>query len=175
MEQIGVELFRTIQPNAMNREPPIAVMRRGEAEPDTSGESVGFAPPTQSGMPAPLVPVCGPDLDRVPWKRLVPGVQHFPLPLTPGAKGQLRLLKCAPGVALPEHDHSGSELTLVLRGAYRDNHGTYRAGDVADMAAGTGHAPVADDKEGCVCLIASEGKIRFKSFLAKIWQPFTGL
>lgn len=174
MEQIGVELFRSITPNAIDREPPIAVMRRAEADPDAR-EPRGFEPPTPSGMPAPLVPVCGPDLERVPWKRLAPGVQHFPLPLTPGARGQLRLLKVAAGTALPEHDHSGSELTLVLRGSYSDGTGTYKPGDVADMAAGTGHAPVADPTEGCVCLIASEGKIRFKSVLAKMWQPFTGL
>ena len=174
MEQIGVELFRSIEPGTMTREPPIAVMRRAETDADVC-EHAGFAPPTASGMPAPLVPVCGPDLDSLPWKRLAPGVQHYPLPLTPGAKGQLRLIKVAPGTALPEHDHSGSELTLVLRGSYRDATGTYKSGDVADMASGTGHAPVADATEGCVCLIASDGKIRFKSVLAKMWQPFTGL
>lgn len=174
MEQIGVELFRSIPPKSIDREPPIAVMRRAEADPETC-EHHGFEPPTISGMPAPLVPVCGPDLDQVAWKRLAPGVSHFPLPLTPGSKGQLRLLKVAPGTALPEHDHSGSELTLVLRGSYSDGTGTYKAGDVADMASGTAHAPVADATEGCVCLIASEGKIRFKSVLAKMWQPFTGL
>lgn len=174
MEEIGVQLFRSIKPSAMTREPPIAMMRRAEADSAPSGPSE-FAPPTAGGMPAPLVALAGSDLDGVPWKRLAPGVQHFPLPLTPGATGQLRLIKVAPGTVLPEHDHSGSELTLVLRGSYRDETGHYKTGDVADMAPGSGHGPIADPVEGCVCLIASEDKMRFKSVLAKLWQPFTGL
>lgn len=179
MEDIGIELFRGIVPAPIVREPPIAVMRRAQADPEseteTTGAMAGFLPVTKGGMPAPLVPVAGDDLDRVAWRRLAPGLQHFPIALTPGAIGQLRLIKVAPGKAMPEHGHGGSELTLVLRGSYRDATGEYKAGDVADLAAGSEHAPLAHAVEGCVCLIASDQKIRFKSVLARLWQPLTGL
>lgn len=180
MEDIGVQLFRSIKPAAMSREAPVAVMRRGQADFEPAPQrshapAEGFQGPTPGGVPAPLVALVGSDLDKIAWKRLGPGVQHHPLPLTPGAKGQLRLLKVAPGAKLPEHGHGGSELTLVLRGSYRDGSGHYKTGDVADMASDTEHSPVADANEGCVCLIASDEKIRFKSVLARLWQPFTGL
>lgn len=179
MEDIGVQLFRSIKPATLTREAPVAIVRRGQADPDIAAERAhspaAFQGPTPGGVPAPLVSLLGGDLDKIAWKRLAPGVQHHPLPLTPGAKGQLRLLKVAPGAMLPEHEHGGSELTLVLRGSYRDETGHYKAGDVADMAPGTEHSPVADANEGCVCLIASDEKIRFKSVLARLWQPFTGL
>lgn len=179
MEDIGVALFKSIKPASVTREAPLAVARRAEADvidqPGHHHATEGFQQPTAGGVPAPLVPMVGADLDNIPWKRLAPGVMHYPLELSPGVKGQLRLIKVAPGVALPEHDHGGSELTLVLRGSYRDETGNYSAGDVADMAPGKEHSPVADANEGCVCLIASEDKIRFKSVLARLWQPFTGL
>ena len=76
---------------------------------------------------------------------------------------------------MPEHGHGGSELTLVLRGAYSDRTGTYRVGDVADLGDSIEHQPIADAKDGCICLIASDKKIRFKSVLARLVQPFTGL
>ena len=55
MEEIGVQLFRSIQPSAITREPPIALMRRGEADADLY-ELASFEPPTAGGMPAPLPP-----------------------------------------------------------------------------------------------------------------------
>lgn len=174
MEDIGVELFRHITPKPMTREAPIAVMRRGEAEADNA-DGVTFAPTTPGGVPAPLVPFAGTDLDRVAWRSLAPGIQHFPIPLSSGAKGQLRLVKVAPGAVVPEHGHGGTELTLVLRGSYKDETGHYKVGDVADLGDAVEHQPVADPVEGCVCLIATDKKIRFKTVLAKIWQPLTGL
>lgn len=180
MEDIGVELFSKIAPAAITREAPIAVMRRAEADGEPhdaaaalpGASSMGSKP---GGMPAPLAPLAGPDLERVAWRRLAPGIQHFPIPLSPGAKGHLRLVKVAPGAVLPTHDHGGTELTLVLKGSYSDVTGQYRAGDVSDIAEGIEHSPLADAKEGCVCLIASDQKIRFKSLMARLWQPFTGL
>lgn len=174
MEDIGVELFRGIAPAPISREAPIAVMRRAEADAAPSqGRALGGLTP--GGMPTPIAPFAGDDLDSVPWRALAPGVKHFPLPLSSGAQGQLRLIKVAPGAKLPEHDHGGSELTLVLRGSYRDETGHYGPGDVADMSEGISHSPVADAAEGCVCLIATEKKMRFKTVMARLMQPFTRL
>ncbi len=126
-------------------------------------------------VPAPLVPHVGPNLDDIPWKRLGPGLWHYPLPLSKGAKGDLRLLKVAPGKAMPDHGHGGEELTLMLKGSYHDKFGTFRRGDVADLDDDVEHAPIADEKEGCICLVASEGKARFKGFFARLVQPLTGM
>lgn len=66
-------------------------------------------------------------------------------------------------------------MTLVLRGSYTDSTGHYAAGDVADLADDVEHAPIADAKEGCICLIASEKPARFKGLLARMMQPLAGL
>jgi putative transcriptional regulator len=82
--------------------------------------------------------------------------------MSPGAKGELYLMKLTPGCKLPVHGHAGAELTLVLTGAFSDATGKYRRGDVQEVDAGTAHQPVGDPDEGCVCLIAAEGPYLLK-------------
>lgn len=177
MEDIGVELFRSLQPSALTHQAPVMAMRRAQA--DAEGAWAAHATAalgiTRGGMPRPIALYAGEDIHKVAWRRLAPGVQHFTIPLSPGAKGSLHLLKVAPGTVIPEHGHGGSELTLVLEGSYSDATGHYGVGDVADLDDTIEHQPLADPEEGCVCLVATDEKIRFKSPLARLLQPFTRL
>ena len=100
---------------------------------------------------------------------------HVPLQLSPGAKGDLRLIKIAPGQVMPEHGHGGSELSLILDGSYTDAMGRFGVGDLADLDEEVEHKPAADRKTGCVCLIAVEQKARLKGLFARMVQPFVGL
>lgn len=126
-------------------------------------------------VPQPLSRIVGSDISSIQWKRLGLGVWHRPLALSPAASGDLRLIKVAPGQAMPEHGHGGSELTLILAGSYTDTIGTFAVGDLADLDDAVEHKPIADAKAGCICLIASQEKARFKGVLARIAQPFVGL
>lgn len=173
MQDIGTEIFCAIRPSAMTREAPVMLARRAEAEPEPDEAETPAASPA-GDVPRPLTPFAGRDLDKVAWQWIAPGVRQFRIPLSAGAKGDLRLIKIAPGKMLPEHGHEGSELTLVLRGSYSDATGQYAAGDVADLSTDVEHQPVADAGEGCVCLIASDRKIRFKTLMARLLQPLTG-
>lgn len=53
------------------------------------------------------------------------------------------LIRMEPGCGYPPHTHVGVEDVLVLRGGYRDEHGTHRTGDYVRYAAGSSHAPIA--------------------------------
>jgi putative transcriptional regulator len=123
----------------------------------------------------PIAGRVGRSLDEIAWKRLGPGLWHYPISLSPGASGDLRLIKVAPGKELPEHGHRGEELTLLLRGSYHDEIGTFQEGDIADLDDEVEHRPVADEMTGCICLIASEKKARFKGLIARLLQPFIGV
>ena len=113
--------------------------------------------------------------DSIPWKRLGPGIWHHRLALSPATVGDLRLLKIAAGRKMPDHGHGGSELTLVLDGAYIDETGAYLRGDMQDVDDEVDHQPVADSKTGCICLIASEQPARFNGFWVRLLQPWTGM
>ena len=114
-------------------------------------------------------------LTDIAWKKKAPGVAMFDVPLPQGARGQLKLLRIGAGRAMPEHGHGGEEITLVLKGAYRDHMGRFAAGDVADLDEDIEHRPVVEQDGDCICLVATERPTRFKSFAARLMQPFVGI
>jgi putative transcriptional regulator len=126
-------------------------------------------------LPSPISTAYGLTLDTVPWRRLGPGVWHHRLALSAGSEGDLRLLRIAAGQQMPEHGHGGTELTLVIAGAYSDETGNYRRGDIQDIDEETEHRPLADRDEGCICLIASERRARFKGLVGRLVGPLTGM
>ena len=69
--------------------------------------------------------------EDIAWKKKAPGVAICDVRLPANAKGQLKLLRIGAGRAMPEHGHGGEEITLVLKGAYRDHMGRFGQGDVA--------------------------------------------
>ncbi len=112
-------------------------------------------------------------LDEIRWRWIGPGVRTHLID-TPKSGGTLRLLKIAPGVAMPEHGHGGTELTLVLAGAYADETGHYGAGDIADLDEEAEHTPKAEAGEDCICLVATEAPTRFKGLVGRLMQPIIG-
>jgi len=126
-------------------------------------------------LPAPIAETYGLSMDTIPWKRLGPGVWHHRLALRQAGEGDLRLIRIAPGRAMPDHGHGGAELTLVLEGAYSDVTGRYGRGDLQDLDESIEHQPIVDKGSDCICLIASEHPARFKSFFGRLLQPWTGM
>jgi putative transcriptional regulator len=127
---------------------------------------------TATGLPEPLASKCCLTLDSIPWTRMLPGVWHHRLPLSPGVRGDLRLVRIAAGRKLPTHGHGASELTLVLDGAFSDEIGEYRRGDIQDIDYRREHQPVADRKLGCICLIACDRPLRFKGWFGLLLRFF---
>jgi putative transcriptional regulator len=134
------------------------------------------AAPRRSAIPKPLARLIGAsDFNDIAWKTRAPGVAMFDIKLPAGAKGQLRLLRIGAGRAMPEHGHGGEEITLVLKGAYRDHIGRFAAGDVADLDEEIEHKPVVEGDQDCICLVATERPTRFKTLAARLMQPFVGI
>jgi putative transcriptional regulator len=134
------------------------------------------APAPLSELPVPLARVMKvSSFGEIPWKSKAPGVAMCDVKLPSGAKGKLKLLRIGAGRAMPEHGHGGEEITLVLKGAYRDHMGRFGRGDVADLDEDIVHKPVAEAGGDCICLVALEQPTRFKSLAARLVQPFVGI
>jgi putative transcriptional regulator len=130
----------------------------------------------QSELPDVLVRTLGvSSLDDVKWKRKLPGIAMYDVPMQNGTKTKLKLLSLDKGMTMPVHGHGGEELTLVLRGSYRDKMGRFAAGDVADLAEDVEHQPIVDSDETCICLISFDVPAKFKSVWARLAQPFAGM
>ncbi|MGR8920403.1 MAG: ChrR family anti-sigma-E factor [Gammaproteobacteria bacterium] len=112
-------------------------------------------------------------LDALPWRRLGAGLKICQLSEQDGAR--MWMLRGEPGTVLPEHTHAGSELTLVLKGAYFCGSDIYRAGDIEDADETVDHQPVITRDGECICLAVTEGNLRFHGWLPRLAQPFIGI
>ncbi len=116
-----------------------------------------------------------PDGEGLRWKQIGPGIKHAPLSGFDEDSGTLRLLSIAPGTTVSAHSHAGTELTLVLTGSYMDELGRFQPGDLADLDEDTTHQPIADSDETCICLVATEGRLKFSGLLPRLIQPLIGI
>jgi putative transcriptional regulator len=130
----------------------------------------------ESEVPRALQAVLGTsDLNSLKWRKTGPGVAMFKLPLQKGEAGFLGLLRIAPGHKVPDHGHGGTELTLILRGAYQDEIGHFARGDIADLDESVSHTPVVAGNEECICVAANDAPTRFHSWPARLMQRFIGI
>ena len=79
------------------------------------------------------------------------------------------------GADVPDHGHEGLEMTLVLAGAYSDGRGRYARGDVDVADETVEHHPVAEPGAPCLCLAATEGRLRFRALLPRIAGSLLGI
>ncbi|MDU8910689.1 ChrR family anti-sigma-E factor [Aestuariicoccus sp. MJ-SS9] len=121
-------------------------------------------------LPAPLADYVGGTLEDVKWRPVGMGVKQAILPTSDTATA--RLLYIPAGTAIPDHSHSGMELTLVLKGAFEDDDGRFARGDIEVAHEEVHHTPVADISEDCICLAVTDAPLRFKGLLPRLVQPF---
>ncbi len=103
------------------------------------------------------------------WRSLGLGARQCIL--SAGDEGSVRLLYIPPGQAVPDHSHSGMELTLVLQGSFSDSTGRFGVGDLEVADDSLEHTPKADIGAPCICLAATDAPLRFSAFLPKLLQP----
>jgi putative transcriptional regulator len=89
--------------------------------------------------------------------------------------GPLRssLLHIGAGGEIPEHTHTGFEITLLLDGEFSDEDGHYVPGDFIYQDASHLHTPVT--KEGCLCFTVVSSALHFNKGLSKLLNPIGNL
>jgi putative transcriptional regulator len=148
-------------PNAFGR-----LMERLDGEHCSTSRELPVGRPDSPGLLVSAAPLAELASARLRW--LAPGLRHAVL-LRGSEEGTLRLLRAAPGTALPSHTHNGAELTLVIDGAFSDGLSRYSPGDLAEAEEGVFHQPIAEGRVDCVCLIATEGRLRFDGWLYRLF------
>jgi putative transcriptional regulator len=136
-----------------------------------AGSAAPVRRPSRPGVfPRPLQEYVGGDLAAVRWRPVGMGVRQAILPTARDAT--VRLLHIAAGSAVPDHGHRGTELTLVLQGAFRDEGARFARGDLEVADGATEHTPVAEPGEDCICLAATDAALRFRGLLPRLAAPF---
>ncbi|WP_299044560.1 ChrR family anti-sigma-E factor [uncultured Tateyamaria sp.] len=121
-------------------------------------------------LPQPLHDYVGGGIDAVKWRSVGMGVKQAILPTSRDASA--RLLYIPAGTAMPDHGHHGTEMTMVLQGAFQDEDDYFARGDVEVADSDLHHTPVADIHEDCICLAVTDAPLRFQGLIPKIAQRF---
>lgn len=126
---------------------------------------------TSPELPDSLRCIVGNSLDSLPWKTLLPGVREVKFGEIDGCN--VNLLWVRRGRAMPSHTHHGTELTLVLKGGFKDADGHFVRGDIAFADHDVDHKPVADDDgEDCICFAVTEGRLKLTGLMGRLINPF---
>ena len=127
-------------------------------------------PRPRGALPAPLQDYIGGDLAAVKWRGIGMGVKQAILPTARGATARLLLIPA--GTAMPDHGHHGTEMTLVLQGAFHDEGERFGRGDIEVADGSVSHTPVADLGDDCICLAVTDAPLKFTGWMPRIVQKF---
>ena len=168
-EAVGGALLDGLPPAPLGPNALRQIMEQLDEEDGGHRSASSELPVRRPASPAPPVsaaPLAELASARLRW--LAPGLRHAVL-LRGSGEGTLRMLRATPGTALPSHTHKGAELTLVIHGAFSDGLSRYGPGDLAEAEEGISHQPIAGGRVDCVCLIATEGRLRFDGWLYRLF------
>ncbi len=171
-EAIGAALMECeCEPQAMRGNALDNVLAQIDAPPEPKKpQRAGVMLPPEIRIPLML-------LDRVScrpcqpqWRRAFTGLHICELPLE-CRESRVQFIKGKPAAKIPAHTHRTMEITLVLDGAYADDTGYYRRGDLVVLDADDGHQTQACREKGVVAMVVSDTPVRFSS-LAALLNPF---
>lgn len=92
------------------------------------------------------------------WTTIRPGISLLRFAAGATLEGaEAALLRVAPGVSFPRHEHLGQELALVLEGGGHDEGHAYTPGALVEHAAGSAHTFVAARDRDLVLVVLHRG------------------
>jgi putative transcriptional regulator len=121
--------------------------------------------------PLPPLPDARPFLQRLPLKRrkwVAPGAWVAAVDTPRDESARVYVLGVKAGFPTARHQHEGLEFCTVLEGAFRDQSGLYRAGDFAASEGDYAHQPLVEGDRDCVCIFATEAKLRPKGIISSL-------
>lgn len=171
LQSVGGALFETQDPAAVGDGTLNKVLARLDEAPP-----LAYAAPTpaEESLPALLQRLMRGDFSDLRWRSIGDALRITYLP-TGDPKREFALYRIRAGKAIPQHDHRGSEMTLVLEGGFSDDRGTYHAGDFVHRCGSERHAPRALPDGDCLCLAVLDAPLRFTGWKFRWINPFLRL
>jgi len=173
-EAVGGVLLDDIEPVAMAADALQRALAAIEATAPAAARTVPRRPCHAPGLLPPGIemPAALRGETIGPWRWVAPGVRISRIEGMWHAPVRGFLLKAGPGVTVPLHDHDGIELTQMLSGILIDREKRFGPGDCAQAMAGDLHQPQSDPDQGCICLIAIDGRTRPAHWSGRLIQRF---
>ena len=128
--------------------------------------------PVSATLPAPIARIVGKDVRSLAWRSKLPGVREYRIGAN--GRGEASLLWIRGGRRMPSHTHEGSEITLVLSGAFSDVTGRYARGDIAIAEADLDHRPMTDAGEDCLCFAVTDAPLHLTGPVGRLLERVFG-
>jgi len=170
LEQVAGAMLEDLLPTAMSGE----ALAQTLARIDRLGAGKSARPSVVESM-EPGLPACLRSYELGRWRWIGPGVEMRPIVLPEPNEVRVFLLKGAPGTRLPQHSHSGAELTSILVGSYAHEGGHFGVGDFEEADENVEHRPVVGGDEPCICVVALEGRLKLSGLMGTLLNPFVRL
>jgi len=132
------------------------------------------APPVDASLPRVVQKLTSQGLQRLKWARFGKSLRIAPIKVGSGCR-ETSIYDIKAGGRMPEHEHRGEEITVLLKGSFSDAEGKYVRGDFVVRHAGERHQPTATLDTDCICLVSLEQPVRPTSFWYRLVEPFVQL
>jgi len=113
------------------------------------------------------------------WSFVAPGVKGMDLGFeapqgsASSKPGEVKLYRLEPGKGVPTHTHQGSEVTLVLTGAFADGRDRFGPGDVSVASPDITHKPVAEKGDVCFALAITDAPLQLTGALGLVQRALS--
>jgi putative transcriptional regulator len=124
-----------------------------------------------SVMPRVVQKLMGRTLQELNWVQLGSSLRIAPFEMGQGDR-ETSLYDIKAGGRMPEHEHRGEEITVLLKGSFSDAEGKYVRGDFVVRHAGERHQPTATLDTDCICLVSLQRPVRPRSVFYRLLEPF---
>jgi putative transcriptional regulator len=162
----GLELAEIAPVELSDRDAMLAHIFSSQNDPEALRQ-----PGMHNDTPGALQQFIGYPIADIPWKRnRFAKIDEVQLGKFDGCKATLFRLRAGQGV--PHHTHHGTEITLVLKGAFSDGTGHFKRGQISIADGTVDHRPVADPDQDCICFAVTDAPLRLTGPLGRFIAPF---
>jgi putative transcriptional regulator len=160
LTELGTELFMTQVPDNVNSDSFTVLMEKLDApQPESQPNTIDTDQVTSNLVERDALPNLGKSL-------------RYSTIQTSDSHRESSLLEIKAGGEIPNHHHSGDEITVVLKGSFSDQEDRYHVGDYIVRTSGETHTPVASQDEDCLCLATLDAPIIMNNWIYRLLTPF---
>lgn len=167
-EAVSADSFETLM--ARVNSPSSAASSQHVAEPASPAAQPAETDETARFLPRSVRRLASGSLDKLRWVQLGKALRVAPLQV-PDASRDTAIYDIRAGGRMPEHEHRGEEITVLLQGSFSDADGSYKRGDFVVRHAGEAHQPTATLDMDCICLVCLERPVRPRGLLYRLLEP----
>ncbi len=171
-ERAGAALLEQAPGSPLSPDALARTLAALDEQPDDATNARDAAAAPGASRFGPLERLLGHPVEAASWRTVMPGMAEHRLDAVSSATETVKLIRFGAGRTMLPHGHHGRETTLILRGGYDDETGSYTAGDITVADSQIEHQPRVHPGEDCYCLTVMEGGVAVRNPVREFLRYF---